>query len=105
MPDAQTILMALEKGEVDLLYGADGDQIDMDSYKKLESEGKYVTDMSEPVASRAILLNAHQAITGDKNVRQALQYAINKQAIVDGVLNGTEEVADTLMAKQFLTVI
>ena len=31
MPDAQTILMALEKGEVDLLYGADGDQIDMDS--------------------------------------------------------------------------
>ena len=69
------------------------------SYKKLESEGKYVTDMSEPVASRAILLNAHQAITGDKNVRQALQYAINKQAIVDGVLNGTEEVADTLMAK------
>ena len=55
--------------------------------------------MSEPVASRAILLNAHQAITGDKNVRQALQYAINKQAIVDGVLNGTEEVADTLMAK------
>lgn len=29
MPDAQTILMALEKGEVDLLYGADGDQIDM----------------------------------------------------------------------------
>ena len=99
MPDAQTILMALEKGEVDLLYGADGDQIDMDSYKKLESEGKYVTDMSEPVASRAILLNAHQAITGDKNVRQALQYAINKQAIVDGVLNGTEEVADTLMAK------
>ena len=99
MPDAQTILMALEKGEVDLLYGADGDQIDMDSYKKLESEGKYVTDMSDPVASRAILLNAHQAITGDKNVRQALQYAINKQAIVDGVLNGTEEVADTLMAK------
>ena len=99
MPDAQTILMALEKGEVDLLYGADGDQIDMDSYKKLESEGKYVTDMSDPVASRAILLNAHQDITGDKKVRQALQYAINKQAIVDGVLNGTEEVADTLMAK------
>ncbi len=99
MPDAQTILMALEKGEVDLLYGADGDQIDMDSYKKLESEGKYVTDMSGPVASRAILLNAHQDITGDKKVRQALQYAINKQAIVDGVLNGTEEVADTLMAK------
>ena len=74
MPDAQTILMALEKGEVDLLYGADGDQIDMDSYKKLESEGKYVTDMSEPVASRAILLNAHQAITGDKNVRQVLNH-------------------------------
>ena len=93
--------MALEKGEVDLLYGADGDQIDMDSYKKLESEGKYVTDMSDPVASRAILLNAHQAITGDKQLRQALQYAINKQAIVDGVLNGTA-LTDTITTDKYL---
>lgn len=99
MTDHQTILMALEKGEIDLIFGSDGDMIDLDSFKALEKSGKYETKMSDPVASRAILLNSNQEITGDVKVREALQYAVNKEAISEGILNGSESVADTLMAK------
>ena len=31
-------------------------------------------------------------------VREALNYAVNKQALIDGVLYGTQQVADTLFA-------
>ncbi len=99
MTDHQTILLALEKGEIDLIFGSDGDMIDLDSFAALEKQGKYVTDMSEPIASRAILLNSNKEIIGDVKVREALQYAIDKETIAEGVLNGTETIADTLMAK------
>lgn len=99
MTDHQTILMALEKGEIDLIYGSDGDMIDLDSFAALEKDGKYETTMSDPIASRAILLNSNQEITGDAKVREALQYAVNKEEIAEGILNGSESVANTLMAK------
>ena len=98
MPDHQTIMLALQKGEIDLVFGADGDMLNMDAFNALQKEGKYATLISKPIASRAILLNAHQPVTKDRAVRMALQYAVNKQAIVDGVLNGTESVADTLIS-------
>ncbi|WP_110954924.1 nickel ABC transporter substrate-binding protein [Anaerosinus massiliensis] len=98
MPDHQTILLALKKGEIDLLFGADGDMIDLDSFAALKKEGKYEAAMSEPIASRAILINAHQPITSDRNVREAFQYIVNKEAIADGILNGTETVANTLLS-------
>lgn len=99
MTDHQTILLALEKGEIDLIFGSDGDMIDLDSFKALEEQGKYITEMSDPVASRAILLNSNKEITSDLKVREALQYAVDKETIAQGVLNGTETVADTLMSK------
>lgn len=98
MPDPQTILLALQKGEVDLIFGADGDMIDIDSFKVLEEQGKYETKISDPIASRAILLNSNKEITGDVAVREAFQYAIDKQSIADEILNGSESVADTLLS-------
>ncbi len=98
MPDHQTILLALEKGEIDLLFGSDGDMIDSDSFKVLTEQGKYSTVVSQPVGSRAIVLNSQKTITRDPKVREAFQFAINKPIIADGILNGTEQVADTLMA-------
>lgn len=98
MPDHQTMLLALEKGEIDLIFGSDGDMIDLDSFKALEDQGKYETEISDPIASRAILLNSNQPITKDVKVREAFQYAIDKQSIADGVLNGSESVAHTLLS-------
>lgn len=99
MPDPQTMLMALEKGEIDLVYGADGDQLTSDAVTKLQKEGKFVVSTSKPIASRAILLNSNAPITSDLKVREAIQRAGNKDNIVKGVLNNSEEIAETLFAK------
>ena len=85
MPDHQTILLALQKGEIDLIFGSDGDMLNLDAFAGLQKEGTYKTEISAPVASRAILLNAHQPITRDINVRKAFQHAIDKKAIADRV--------------------
>lgn len=99
MPDAQTMLMALEKGEIDLVFGADGDQLTSDALTRLIEEKKLAVTLSRPIASRAILLNTKRPVTQDKRVREAIQYAVNREAIVKGVLNGIEEPAETLFAK------
>lgn len=98
MPDHQSMILALQKGEIDLIFGADGDMLNLDTFEALKREGTYATAISQPIASRAILLNAHQHFTRERDVRLALQYAVNKRGIVEGILNGSESVADTLLA-------
>lgn len=97
IPDHQSILMALQKGEIDLVFGADGDMLNLDAFAALQRDGRYVTALSRPVASRALLLNAHQPFTRERAVRRALQYAVDKAGIAEGVLNGSESVAHTLL--------
>ena len=102
MPDAQTMLMALQKGEIDLIFGSDGDQITSDTFAKLQKEGQYAVLASDPIASRAVLLNSNPKnapVTADPAVRQAIQRAVNRKAITEGVLNGLESPAETLFAK------
>lgn len=99
IPDRQTLLLSLQKGDIQLIFGADGDMLDMDSFEALQASGKLKTLMSPPIASRAIVLNSSRPITSDKNVRQALQYAVDKEGIASGILDDSETVADTLMAK------
>lgn len=99
MPDHQTILLGLQNGEIDLIFGADGDMLDSNAFTSLQNEGKYVTEISPPSGSRSILLNSARPITKDKRVREALQYAVNKENIASGILNNTEHIADTLMSK------
>lgn len=102
MPDAQTMLMALQKGEIDLIFGSDGDQITSDAFAKLQKEGQYAVLASDPIASRAVLLNSNpknSPVTTDPAVREAIQRAVNRKAITEGVLNGLESPAETLFAK------
>ena len=65
---------------------------------RLQKENKLTAIESSPIASRAILLNSKSPITGDKQVREAIQRAINRDAIVQGILNGKETAAETLFA-------
>lgn len=98
MPDHQSIALALQKGDIHLVFGSDGDMLQQDTFEALRRAGRHVTLLSPPVASRAILLNAHQPFTQERAVRQALQYAVDRQSIVEGILNNTESPALTLMA-------
>ena len=103
MPDHQAILLALHKGDVDLVFGADGDMLNLDNFDAIRREGRYAAAISQPIASRAILLNAHQPFTRERDVRLALQYAVDREGIAATILNGSETVAPSLLASTDIT--
>ncbi|WHX98713.1 nickel ABC transporter substrate-binding protein [Neobacillus sp. DY30] len=95
IPDAETRVLAFEKGEIDLIYGEG--MISLDSFKQLESTGKYETSISEPVATRQLVLNSARENLSDERVRQALHYGFNKEAMVEGITSGLEETAEFIL--------
>ncbi|MGX7150304.1 nickel ABC transporter substrate-binding protein [Enterococcus ureasiticus] len=100
IPDSQALLLALKKGEIDLIYGADGDQLNMDAYNSMKADKASFTALSsQPIASRAILLNSKRENLNNLNVRKAITYAVNKDNIIAGVLNNSEDKADMLLSK------
>jgi nickel transport system substrate-binding protein len=99
IPDAETHVLAFEKGELDLIYGEG--IINIDSFKQLESTGTYKTSISEPVATRQLVMNTNREQLSDIRVRQALHYGFDKQAMVEGVTSGLEEKADYILPTNF----
>ncbi|HZG79167.1 MAG TPA: nickel ABC transporter substrate-binding protein [Brevibacillus sp.] len=99
IPDAETRVMAFEKGELDLIYGEG--VISMDSFHQLKESEKYVTELSDPVGTRSLLLNTSNEKLADLRVRMALQHGFNKQAMVEGITLGLEEKADNILSKNF----
>jgi len=96
IPDGETRVIAFEKGELDLIFG--NGLISMDSFKQLQESGKYVAKVSNPISTRVVALNSNKGPTKDLRVRQAIQHAVNKQAIIDGIFYGIEKKADTLFS-------
>ena len=97
IPDNQTRILALEKGEIDMIFGKN--MIDADAINKYTGNDKFTVSLSDPTSTRQIVLNTTKEVLADKEVRQALQHATNKQAISDGIFYGLEQPADTLFAK------
>ena len=97
IPDNQTRILALEKGEIDMIFGKN--MIDADAINQYTGNDKFTVSLSDPTSTRQIVLNTTRDVLADKEVRQALQYATNKQAISDGIFYGLEQPADTLFAK------
>ncbi|NWQ43680.1 nickel ABC transporter, nickel/metallophore periplasmic binding protein [Bacillus sp. EB106-08-02-XG196] len=99
IPDAETRVLAFEKGELDLIYGEG--VISIDSFKQLESTGSYGNSISEPVATRQLVMNTNKEQLSDVRVRQALHFGFNKSAMVEGVTSGMEEKADYILPTNF----
>lgn len=97
IPDNQTRILALEKGEIDMIFGKN--MIDADAINQYTGNDKFTVSLSDPTSTRQIVLNTIRDVLADKEVRQALQHATNKQAISDGIFYGLEQPADTLFAK------
>lgn len=95
IPDAETRVLSFEKGDLDLIYGEG--LISYDAYKQLESAGKYVTKLSDPIATRNLVLNTMNGKLADLKVRQALSMGFDKEAMVEGVTLGLEEKADYIL--------
>ena len=94
IPDNQTRIMALENGEIDLIFGKN--MLDADAISQYVDSDKFTVGLSDPTSTRHIVLNTTHAILENKAVRQALQHATNRQAISEGIFYGLEPAADTL---------
>lgn len=97
IPDNQTRILALEKGEIDLIYGKN--MIDAEALNKYAGSETIHEAMSEATSTRQIVLNAANDILSDIQVRNALQHATDKESISQGVFYGLEAPADFLFAK------
>lgn len=94
IPDNQTRVLALQKGEIDLIYGKD--MLDSETLLSFEGNDEFQISLSDPISTRQLLMNTTDEVLGDVEVRKALQHATNKSAISEGVFNGLESPADTL---------
>lgn len=94
IPDNQTRIMALENGEIDLIFGKN--MLDADAISQYVKSDKFTTQLSNPTSTRHIVFNTTHEILGESAVRKALQHATNRKAISEGIFYGLEPAADTL---------
>ncbi len=94
IPETSTRLSALRSGEVDVIENPNPDEVD-----SLEAEG--ITAVIEPKA-RPIFLGINTKVVTDPQVRKAIAMAIDKEAIVEAVLEGLGTPAtDSLVTPAF----
>ncbi|MBE9178144.1 nickel ABC transporter, nickel/metallophore periplasmic binding protein [Oculatella sp. LEGE 06141] len=98
IPDGETRALAFENGEIDLIYGSG--LISLDAFKRLQDSGEYEAEVSPPLNTRAIALNSSRGATQDLQVRQAIQHAFNKSAVIQAVFYNTEPQADTYFSNE-----
>lgn len=88
--EAQTRLAELESGNIDLSVNIPPDDLqrlqDNEALTLVEQAGMHVWWTA---------FNTQRAPFDNVKVRQAVNYAINKEAIVDGILQGTGEIANS----------
>lgn len=97
IPDNQTRIFALEKGEIDLIYGKN--MLDAETINKYKNSKKFSVALSGPTSTRQIVLNSKNSILKESAVRKALQHITNRAQISEGIFYGLEKPADTLFSK------
>jgi peptide/nickel transport system substrate-binding protein len=84
IPEDATRVTALETGEVQFIDFTPPQEVD-----RLSADGRFKVDLLYvPGLPQMLQLNVDKAPTSEKEVRQAIQYAINHQAIVDVIWFG-----------------
>ncbi|QCR34395.1 nickel ABC transporter, nickel/metallophore periplasmic binding protein [Lysinibacillus sp. SGAir0095] len=97
--DSQMRMMALENEEIDLIFGSS--QLTPSEFTTLQQNNQYLTEVSEPLSTRILSLNSTYGVTKYKEVRLALQHALDRQTIIDHILSGLEQEAHSLFAPGF----
>ena len=95
IPDNASRVQALKTGEIDLIYGSA--ELSYEDYNQAVAidgmKGEFAPSGS---TIRSIILNFNGNLS-DLSVRQALACAIDKEAISEGLTDGYEPVADTIV--------
>lgn len=95
--DPTSRAVAFETGEIDLMYGDEG-LLPLDTFERFSHNPQYKTQLSAPVETVMLALNSAKSPTREQAVREALNHAVDKKTLINSVLYGTQQVADTLFA-------
>lgn len=96
IPENASKLLAFEAGEIDMFQGG----IVPDELPRLEQDARFSVQRVPAVGYNYIGFNSQSGPLGDKKVRQAISYLINRDGIVDIVLNGVGRPGISMMAPQ-----
>jgi len=83
IPEGSTRTMSLESGDVDFVYSVASSDID-----RLKSTDNIAVEQIVSVENFFLYLNSVTTAFEDENLRKAVAYAINREDIVAGALNG-----------------
>ena len=97
VPDASTINMMFQNGEIDILDCDDLDSSVVESTYKTAYADQIVT--SNRLATTYLILNEDDEYLSDVNVRKAIQMAIDRQSILDTVYSGDGNLCDGIYPK------
>ena len=96
IPDNDAKLLALRNGEVDMLLSANN--MSYDAYQELSQDTSFSTLTSDAVIQTRILgINPVLQPFEDVEIRQAVNYAINKESICQNIFSGVEVPAESVM--------
>jgi len=95
IPESSSRLLALQKGEIDVIYGSA--LITWDDYQHAITNDDISGEISEiDTKSVYFVVNAGNQVLKDKKVREAVAYAIDKKSICDGLTHGNQNPAQNL---------
>lgn len=95
--DANARALAFESGLINFMYGLEG-QMSPDTFARLQHYPDLSTALSQPLSTRLIAMNSAKSATTSKLVRQAINHAIDREGISQGIFYGTEIAAPFLFA-------
>lgn len=96
MTDANTQMLALENGEIDVLLNAN-----LTPLMQLPDDSSVKWSICEASSIATIAFNCAKGVAADVNFRKAVQCAIDKEEIVLGVYEGLATVGDIFVAPSF----
>lgn len=96
IPETSAKLLAFEAGEIDLYQ----DGIVHAELPRLEADPRFVVLRTPGVGYEYLGINSTKGVLGDKRVRQALSHLINREGMVDVVLNGVGRPGISMIAPQ-----
>lgn len=88
--DQNTMLAALLRAEVDIA------QVPITSVPSVEGQSGIELEVVDSLSFQYLGVNLRNPALADERVRKAIAHAINRQAIVDGLLRGYGETLDTI---------
>lgn len=97
IPDVNTAANALRAGEIDVMV--DSTQITADLYQEMSAAG-FKTETAPSTSVSNLNINTAGPITGDLNVRLAMEYATDNTAISQGIFGGLQEPADAYFSDE-----